>query len=158
MSLQDLKPQHYFELQSSGISDAIIDRYFASIEGEAAQEWLIEDAFDTLGGHAQQYATAPVKRLLEQSEHATMGGWICTANGQIKLVTIQDRVGGRGPTLPETAQILQRLGCTEALNLDGGSSSSLYLSGRLINRHPRTAARINNALGVFLTPASSDPP
>ena len=84
MSLQDLKPQHYFELQSSGISDAIIDRYFASIEGEAAQEWLIEDAFDTLGGHAQQYATAPVKRLLEQSEHATMGGWICTANGQIK--------------------------------------------------------------------------
>ena len=81
-----------------------------------------------------------------------------TANGQIKLVTIQDRVGGRGPTLPETAQILQRLGCTEALNLDGGSSSSLYLSGRLINRHPRTAARINNALGVFLTPASSDPP
>lgn len=80
------------------------------------------------------------------------------ANGQIKLVTIQNRVGGRGPTLPETAQILQRLGCTEALNLDGGSSSSLYLSGRLINRHPRTAARINNALGVFLTPASSDPP
>lgn len=81
-----------------------------------------------------------------------------TPNGQIKLITIQDRVGGRGPTLVETTQILQKLGCTEALNLDGGSSSSLYLSGQLINRHPQTAARINNALGVFLTPPTIDRP
>ncbi len=81
-----------------------------------------------------------------------------TPNGQMKLVTIQDRVGGRGPTLLETARILQKLGCTEALNLDGGSSSSLYLSGRLINRHPRTAARINNALGVFANPLPTSRP
>lgn len=81
-----------------------------------------------------------------------------TPSGQIKLTTIQDRVGGRGPTLAETAQILQKLGCSEALNLDGGSSSSLYLGGQLINRHPRTAARINNALGVFLTPPDPNRP
>ena len=81
-----------------------------------------------------------------------------TANGQIKLIAIQERIGGRGPTLRETTQILQKLGCTEALNLDGGSSSSLYLSGQLINRHSRTAARINNALGVFLTPPDSNRP
>ncbi|ESA35385.1 periplasmic protein [Leptolyngbya sp. Heron Island J] len=81
-----------------------------------------------------------------------------TPNGQIKLVTIQGRVGGRGPTLLEAARILQRLGCTDALNLDGGSSSSLYLSGRLINRHPRTAARINNALGVFTQSSTTNSP
>ncbi|MEM9483669.1 MAG: phosphodiester glycosidase family protein [Cyanobacteria bacterium P01_F01_bin.116] len=81
-----------------------------------------------------------------------------TSTGQLKLITIQDRVGGRGPTLAETTQILQKLGCSEALNLDGGSSSSLYLSGRLLNRHPQTAARINNALGVFLTPSNLDRP
>ncbi|MGD1856482.1 MAG: phosphodiester glycosidase family protein [Leptolyngbyaceae cyanobacterium] len=80
------------------------------------------------------------------------------AAGQIKLITIQDRIGGRGPTLTETTQIVQKLGCTEALNLDGGSSSSLYLNGQLINRHPRTAARINNALGVFLPPSTSNRP
>lgn len=84
---------------------------------------------------------------------------ICiTSTSQIKLVAIQDRVGGRGPTLIETAQILKNLGCTEALNLDGGSSSSLYLSGQLINRHPRTAARINNALGVFANPSAVNHP
>lgn len=70
-------------------------------------------------------------------------------SGHIKLIAIQDRIGGRGPTLTEAAQILAKLGCIEALNLDGGGSSSLYLSGQLINRHPRTAARINNALGIF---------
>ncbi|MEM8613231.1 MAG: phosphodiester glycosidase family protein [Cyanobacteria bacterium P01_H01_bin.105] len=81
-----------------------------------------------------------------------------TSTSQIKLVAIQDRVGGRGPTLIETAQILKNLGCTAALNLDGGSSSSLYLSGQLINRHPRTAARINNALGVFANPSAVSHP
>lgn len=81
-----------------------------------------------------------------------------TPTGQLKLIAIQDRVNGRGPTLTETTQILQKLGCSDALNLDGGSSSSLYLSGQLINRHPQTAARINNALGVFLTPPTLDRP
>ncbi|WP_193994499.1 phosphodiester glycosidase family protein [Leptolyngbya ectocarpi] len=73
-------------------------------------------------------------------------------SGHIKFIAIQDRIGGRGPTLTETAHIVEKLGCTEALNLDGGGSSSLYLSGQLINRHPRTAARINNALGIFAQP------
>jgi exopolysaccharide biosynthesis protein len=45
---------------------------------------------------------------------------------------------------------MAQLGSVDALNLDGGSSSSLYLGGRLINRHPRTAARVNNGLGLFL--------
>lgn len=81
-----------------------------------------------------------------------------TPNGQIKLVAIQDRVGGRGPTLTETAQIMQQLGCTNALNLDGGSSSSLYLNEQLINRHSRTAARINNALGIFANSSTPNRP
>ncbi|MEM6253374.1 MAG: phosphodiester glycosidase family protein [Cyanobacteria bacterium P01_D01_bin.156] len=72
-----------------------------------------------------------------------------TSDGRIQLVAIQSRINGRGPTLREASQIAQKLGCSQALNLDGGSSSSLYLSGQLINRHPRTAARINNAVGVF---------
>ena len=77
-------PKHYSELKASGISDGVIERYFYSIEGEAAQEWLIEDELGKLGGHSQQYATRPVRWLLQQSEHVIEGGWICRANGQIK--------------------------------------------------------------------------
>lgn len=66
------------------------------------------------------------------------------------IATMHDRAGGRGPTLAETAQIMQQLGAVDALNLDGGSSSSFYLGGQLINRSPRTVARVNNGLGLFV--------
>ena len=74
-----------------------------------------------------------------------------TADGTWIIATMHDRVGGRGPTLSETAQIMQQLGAVDALNLDGGSSSSLYLGGQLLNRSPRTAARVNNGIGLFVT-------
>lgn len=73
-----------------------------------------------------------------------------TADGTWIIATMHDRVGGRGPTLAEAAQIMQQLGAVDALNLDGGSSSSLYLGGQLLNRSPRTAARVNNGIGLFI--------
>lgn len=73
-----------------------------------------------------------------------------TADGTWIIATMHDRVGGRGPNLSETAQIMQQLGAVDALNLDGGSSSSLYLGGQLLNRQPRTAARVNNGIGLFV--------
>ena len=48
-----------------------------------------------------------------------------TENGSIILVNIEGRTpGSDGTTLYETARIMQRLGCCEALNLDGGGSAS----------------------------------
>ncbi len=38
-----------------------------------------------------------------------------------------------GLTIPETAQLFQQLGATQALNLDGGSSTQLVIGGQLIN-------------------------
>ncbi len=73
-----------------------------------------------------------------------------TADGTWIIATMHDRVGGRGPNLAETAQIMQQLGSIDALNLDGGSSSSLYLGGQLLNRPPQTAARVNNGIGLFI--------
>ena len=72
------------------------------------------------------------------------------SDGTILLVTSHNRVGGAGPTLAEWARVLQQMGGVNALNLDGGSSTTLYLGGRLVDRHPVTAARVQNALGVFL--------
>ena len=74
-----------------------------------------------------------------------------TAEGTLLLAAIHDSPGGRGPTLQETAQIMMQLGAQEALNLDGGSSSSLYLGGSLINRHSGTVGQVHNGLGIFLT-------
>ncbi|MGF1570577.1 MAG: phosphodiester glycosidase family protein [Nodosilinea sp.] len=73
-----------------------------------------------------------------------------TSGGDLLLVAAHNSPAGPGPTLNQMAQIMAQLGSTDALNLDGGSSASLYLGGRLINRSPRTVARVNNGIGVFL--------
>lgn len=38
-----------------------------------------------------------------------------------------------GMTLPELANYMQKLGCTEALNLDGGGSATLWVYGNVMN-------------------------
>lgn len=73
-----------------------------------------------------------------------------SSSGNTLLGVIGGRAGGNGPSLPETVQILQRMGAVDALNLDGGSSTSLYLGGELLDRDRTTAARVHNALGVVL--------
>ncbi len=73
-----------------------------------------------------------------------------TPSGSILLVTVPYHIGGRGPTLAELATLLQHLGAVDALNLDGGNSSSLYLGGRLINRPSRTVARIHSGIGIVV--------
>jgi Phosphodiester glycosidase len=80
-----------------------------------------------------------------------------TADGTVLLAATHNRIGGAGPTLREWALIMQRLGAINALNLDGGSSTSLYLGGQLLDRHPKTAARVQNGIGVFLQPPSAYP-
>ncbi len=72
-----------------------------------------------------------------------------TKTGDLLIVTVHNRVGGSGPQLREMAQLMQQLGAVEALNLDGGSSTSLVLGGQLLNRTPDTAARVHNGLGLF---------
>lgn len=41
--------------------------------------------------------------------------------------------GSRGVTMPEFAQLFIGLGCTEAFNLDGGGSATMYFNGKVVN-------------------------
>jgi hypothetical protein len=75
-----------------------------------------------------------------------------TADGKMELVAIANRIGGRGATLGDAARIAQQMGFVSALNLDGGSSTTLYLGGQLLDRVPSTAARVHNGIGVFIKP------
>ncbi|MBD2580004.1 phosphodiester glycosidase family protein [Oscillatoria sp. FACHB-1406] len=73
--------------------------------------------------------------------------------GTIVIAAIHNPPNRRGPTLAELAQLTQKLGFVNALNLDGGSSTSLFLGGHLIDRDPSTAARVHNGIGVYLPPS-----
>ncbi|TVP63274.1 MAG: phosphodiester glycosidase family protein [Nodularia sp. (in: Bacteria)] len=86
------------------------------------------------------------------TQKAIRSGVCTTASGSLIIAAVHSRAGGLGPTLAEHAQLMKNIGCVNALNLDGGSSTSLYLGGQLLDRSPNTAARVHNGIGVFLQP------
>jgi len=85
------------------------------------------------------------------AQKAIRSGICTTARGTLIIAAVHNRTGDAGPTLAEHAQVAQLLGCVNALNLDGGSSTSLYLGGQLLDRSPSTAARVHNGIGIFLS-------
>lgn len=87
------------------------------------------------------------------AEKAVRSGICTNTAGNVIIAAVHNRAGGAGPTLAEHAQLMQLLGCVDALNLDGGSSTSLYLGGQLLDRSPNTAARVHNGIGIFLQPS-----
>jgi hypothetical protein len=52
------------------------------------------------------------------------------------FVTVDGRQPGYsdGMTLPELAAFMRELGCTQALNLDGGGSTTMVVRGKVVNR------------------------
>ena len=58
-----------------------------------------------------------------------------TKNGEYLLVVVDGRQQqSRGVNLNELAEIMKSLGAVEALNLDGGASSSMVVNGVLLNK------------------------
>jgi hypothetical protein len=112
----------------------------------AAGPLLLQNQKIVLDAKAEQFSDAFSQQMAIRSCVGT------TAAGTLIIAAIHSRVGGRGPSLAETAQLMQQMGAIDALNLDGGSSTGLYLGGQLLDRSPSTAARVHNALGLFLTP------
>lgn len=56
---------------------------------------------------------------------------VCTlSNTTALLVTVDGRYPGKdGMTLPRLSVFLKELGCRDAINLDGGGSTSMYIAG-----------------------------
>nr|MDZ8170106.1 phosphodiester glycosidase family protein [Nostoc sp. CmiSLP01]MDZ8286684.1 phosphodiester glycosidase family protein [Nostoc sp. ChiSLP01] len=105
---------------------------------------LIQNRQIVLDAKAEKFSNAFI------AEKAIRSGICTTPTGTLMITAVHNRVGGYGPTLAEHAQLLQQMGCANALNLDGGSSTSLYLGGQLLDRFPSTAARVHNGIGIFL--------
>jgi exopolysaccharide biosynthesis protein len=59
-----------------------------------------------------------------------------TATGRVLLVTVDGRRPGHsvGVTLPEAAGLMRSLGARDALNFDGGGSTTMVVRGRVVNR------------------------
>ncbi|MYF35994.1 MAG: phosphodiester glycosidase family protein [Synechococcus sp. SB0678_bin_12] len=68
---------------------------------------------------------------------------------QLWLLTVQG-LGNSGPSLKETTRLAQQLGMEDALNLDGGSSTTLVFQGVTTVRGRGVDSRVHNGLGVVV--------
>lgn len=91
----------------------------------------------------------------EQRAPRTMAG--IDARGRLLLVTVDGRQPGvsDGVTLTEGARLMRTLGAVDAMNLDGGGSTTMAVNGVLVN-HPSDATG-ERAVGdtVVVLPRSS---
>ena len=105
---------------------------------------LLQNRQIVLDSIGEQFSEAFNRQAASRSAIAT------TNRGTLIVAAVHSGINGKGPTLAELAQIMQQLGAIDALNFDGGSSTSFYLGGQLIDRSPTTAARVHNGLGIFM--------
>ena len=68
------------------------------------------------------------------------------ADGTVVMAVIDGRFKGQGDgaTIAETAYIARQLGLTEALNLDGGGSSTLWTAQEGVLNHPYDNRRFDH--------------
>lgn len=79
---------------------------------------------------------------------------------RVYLVVVDGRQPGYsvGMSLPELAQAMADLGCTDAVNVDGGGSSVLWVRGALVNRPSDGRERpVANGLFVLSSAPKGDP-
>lgn len=105
---------------------------------------LLQNRQIVLDPQREQFSKAFIAELASRSAIGQM------TDGTLLIVAVHRRIDGSGASLSDTAQIMQQLGAVNALNLDGGSSTTLYLGGQLLDRLPVTAARVHNGLGIFV--------
>lgn len=73
-----------------------------------------------------------------------------TKDNDLILVAVDGREGSSvGLTFVELANLMKSFGCTNAINLDGGGSTVMYIKGQIVN-HPHQAGGIalSNALVI----------
>lgn len=73
-----------------------------------------------------------------------------TEDNNLILVAVDGREGSSvGLTLVELAKLMKTLGCTNAINLDGGGSTVMYIKGQIVNHpHQPGGIALSNALVI----------
>ncbi len=130
-------------------------------EPTAARRWHVDDALaagPALMSHGRIDITVDEEvffgSTIPRIHPRTAAG--VTRSGDLILLVVDGRqAASRGVDLGELAAIMRDLGCHEALNLDGGGSSTLVVNGLLLNRPAGGTSQreVMSALVVLPAPA-----
>jgi hypothetical protein len=102
---------------------------------------LLQAGRIVLNGASENFSSA----FLSQRAPRTV---LARDDRQIWLITLEG-IQDSGPSLGETAALLQQLGLQDALNLDGGSSTGLVLGGSLQVKGRGVAGSVHNGVGLM---------
>lgn len=134
------------------------------VELKLEPDWLAEGFQYIIGGgprlvkDGQVYITADVERFQADiaGSRAPRTALGITADRRLLIVTVNGRQQGVsvGMTLEELAELMIELGAVEAMNLDGGGSTTMVIRNRVLNiPSDGTERPVSNAL-VIITPES----
>jgi len=101
---------------------------------------LLLQGRSVLNGAAEGFSSS----FLSQGAPRTV---VASDGRQLWLITLEG-TSDAGPSLFETTALLQRLGLSDALNLDGGSSTGLVLGGVMTVKGRGVAGAVHHGLGL----------
>ncbi|MBS1788993.1 MAG: phosphodiester glycosidase family protein [Acidobacteria bacterium] len=107
---------------------------------------LVADGKKSFASEATRYSDS----LYRQRHPRTAIGW--RTNGTFILLTVDGRQKQSvGMTLDELAELMLELGCVEAMNLDGGGSTTMVVKNKIVNSpSDATGERaVSDALLIF---------
>ncbi|MCS7273779.1 MAG: phosphodiester glycosidase family protein [Fimbriimonadales bacterium] len=122
-------------------------RWRAVQEAVAGGPWLIRNG--KILTPAEQGGGFNRQTFVERRHPRTAVGR--TANGEVLWLTVDGRQAhSQGVSLPELAQIMARYGAVEAINLDGGGSTTLVVRNLVVNSPSDGVERpVSNAWLVY---------
>jgi exopolysaccharide biosynthesis protein len=136
----------HFDFMSNPLTDKPNRALFASRAGgyrvnRTKGLWL--DATQAVGGgpwlvrNGQAYVDGVQEGMSEagftQAKHPRSAIGV-TATGELLIVAVDGRQAmSRGVSLPELAQYMLKIGAVQAINLDGGGSTSMVIDGLYVN-------------------------
>lgn len=99
---------------------------------KGAHKWKMKEAVGggpVLVQNGQPFITSAEERMLNNKDFHPRSAVGYTADGKLILLAVEGRHKGvaEGVTFPQMAKIFTDLHCVEALNLDGGGSSALFV-------------------------------
>lgn len=130
--------------------------------GQLSQSLGFPGAVDVLGGNPMLV----VNGVIQYPDVDGNGGYFdpnprtavgTTPDGKLVVVVVDGREYGysAGMTLRRLAEFMVELGCRDAINLDGGGSSTMWINGRVANRPSDPTERLVSSALVVLP--GSDP-
>jgi hypothetical protein len=153
-------PRNGFVISTHGKSKTEIQKLYPvgtrlSIHAEKSGEWSKVRTIITGAPHLvhegrihNTYYQEKLQASLKAPNSRSAVGY--THNQKLLLLNVFPEGKSKGGvTYTRLAQIMKRLGAVEALGLDGGGSTSLYVSDKGIKHGPRP---VTNALIVTMTP------